>query len=335
MAPASSSFARRLWAVRQTLFPSFEPKGYHLQWRHATLLTIMFTCVAFTMPAFPQTKLFIDSDYTDSTGLNVVESYRKMLKITPGIMWYNVGIAAFICLHLIVEPFFERGAPVWFELFWMSLLTIGEIVCLGLMATSRPDVCNFSFGVDPTPSPKLNAKSSATSICSNWRGMNGMLATIILIFLAHMTWHTIVSIRHRNQRRTVFALPITDYRWTLPKERARINETFPGDIEAAAKSSAETKTAHTDSFDYSAPSADYKSSTDGEISFPATVSEDYNNYAHTVPSSKQANLDALPARTQPVIVQQSSITQSDALSISAISETSSRDAPFSGYGRRI
>lgn len=95
-------------------------------------------------------------------------------------MYYNVAMAAFIALHLVIEPQFHRGAPVWFELTWMTLLMIGEIVCLGLMASSRPDVCKYHFGVDPTfLIGKFTAKNSATSICSNWRGMTGLLAAII------------------------------------------------------------------------------------------------------------------------------------------------------------
>lgn len=96
-------------------------------------------------------------------------------------MYYNVGVASFIALHLISEPLFRRGAPVWFELTWMTLLSIGEAVCLGLMAASRPGVCDFKFGVEDAimPGGKLTPKNSATSICSNWRGMTALTAAII------------------------------------------------------------------------------------------------------------------------------------------------------------
>jgi len=339
---ASNSFARRLWAVRQTLFPSFEPKGYHLQFRHGTLITAMLMCASFTLPANPQTKVFPYSDYSPSPTIPVEVSYNMIHRYVGGIMYYNVAVAAFIALHLVAEPQFKRSAPVWFELFWMSMFVIGEAVCLGLMASSRPPVCDFHFGVDATIvlDGRFTAKNSATSICSNWRGMSGLLAAIMCVFLLHMTWHTIVSIRFLSQRRSVFALPITDYRWNLPKERARINETFPGDVEAPAP--CEAKQAHIDSFDYTTPSfpttSDYKATTTATtdtLSFPATVgTEDYNNYSRTTAAaspSKQANMDTLPARAQPVILEQSSHSDT-----SSVVEGSSpiTEAPFSNYGRR-
>ncbi|KAG8773950.1 hypothetical protein FRC12_002216 [Ceratobasidium sp. 428] len=336
---AANSFARRLWAVRQTLFPSFEEKGYHLQFRHGTLITIMLMCASFTLPANPQTRPFAISDYSPDPEIPVESSYNLVHRFVGGIMWYNVGAAAFVALHLIAEPQFKRGAPVWFELFWMSMLVIGELVCLGLMGSSRPAVCNFNFGVDDTIvlDGKFTPMNSATSICSNWRGMTGLLAAIVSVFLLHMAWHLIVSIRYLNQRRSVFALPITDYRWTLPKERTRVNETFPADVESSPK---ETKQTHgTESFDYSAPSfptsSDYKGTTTATtdtLSFPATVgNEDYNNYSR---SAGQSKMDTLPAKKQPVVLEQSTIAHSDTSSI-AEGSSPTTGSPFSNYARRI
>ncbi|KAG9110287.1 hypothetical protein FRC07_008211 [Ceratobasidium sp. 392] len=338
---APQSFARSLWAVRQALFPSFEEKGYHLQFRHGVLITIMLMCASFTLPANPQTKPFPDSDYSPDAEIPVEVSYNLIHRFVNGIMWYNVGVAAFIALHLVAEPPFKRGAPVWFELFWMSLLVIGETVCLGLMGSSRPPVCDFNFGVDATIvlDGKFTPMNSATSICSNWRGMTGLLAAIITCFLLHIVWHMVVSIRFISQRKNVFTLPITDYRWTLSKELARVNQTFPADVEAASPKESKQHQQHTDSFDYSAPSfptsSDYKgattTATTDTLSFPATVgTEEYNNYSRPA----HAKMDALPAaRKQPVVLEQSIVAQSDT---SSIAEGSSpiTEAPFN-YSRRI
>jgi hypothetical protein len=157
----------------------------------------MLMCASFTLPANPHLRDFPLSDYGSSDTIPVESSYNResprssrsprliiptgILRFVHGIMYYNIAVAAFIALHLIVEPQFQRGAPVWFEMFWISLVVIGEAVCLGLMASSRPDVCNFHFGLDVSfpVGGKITPMNSATSICSNWKGMTALLATII------------------------------------------------------------------------------------------------------------------------------------------------------------
>ena len=95
MAYANSSFARRVWSVRQTLFPAFERKGYHLQFRHGVLseylrrpclfnslifvfsVAIMLMAVSFVLPAFPQTPDFPNAKYTASAILGIEASYNR------------------------------------------------------------------------------------------------------------------------------------------------------------------------------------------------------------------------------------------------------------------
>ncbi|KAF8601872.1 hypothetical protein BDV93DRAFT_524435, partial [Ceratobasidium sp. AG-I] len=346
---SNSSFARRLWSARQTLFPAFERKGYHLQFRHGVLIAIMLMAASFTLPANPQTKDFPNSDYSASLVLGIEASYNLIHKHVLGIMYYNIGVAGCIALQLVTEPLLRRGVPVWFEIAWMILLSVGEAVCLGFMIASRPGVCNFSFGPEEySTSPitgKVTPKSSAMSICSNWKGMSGLLAAIIVAFLLHVTWHMIISIRHISSRRSVFALPITDYRWKLPKELERINETFPGDLEAPPSPVKEGK--QPEYSNYTSNDLSYKGTTElttasDTISFPVTSSVGtYSNYDR--PVAAKSTLDTLPARSQPVVLEQSTVTHSDTSSIAesdragatdyASLSSSTRDtrAPFSSH----
>ncbi|KDN45797.1 hypothetical protein RSAG8_04630, partial [Rhizoctonia solani AG-8 WAC10335] len=77
----------------------------------------------------------------------------------------------------------------------MPLVILGEIICLGLMASSRPAACDFSLGVDMDvpDNGKLSPQNSITSLCSNWKGMTGMLAALTILFSLHLVWHLIIG----------------------------------------------------------------------------------------------------------------------------------------------
>lgn len=149
-----------------------------------------------------------------------------------------------------------------------------------------------------------------------------------------MTWHLVVSLRHRSIRKSVFLLPITDYRWNLPRPLERINETFPGDIEAPPMSEAK-QGKQIDTTEYS--TTDYKSGQTDTLSFPgATLSsdEDYSNFSRAPTAPK---LQALPVMAKPVVIEQSIVSQSDTSSIvesDHVGSSPKESAPFS-YGSRI
>jgi hypothetical protein len=138
----------------------------------------------------------------------------------------------------------------------------------------------------------------------------------------------IISIRHMHLRRSVFTLPITDYRWKLPRALARTNETFPGDLEAPAP--VDKHRPSVDPVDFKSSYGTTTNATD-TLSFPATSSTDYCNY------ERSANMDALPAKkVQPLILEQSTVTQSDTSSIAGSSvKHTPVEAPFSNFSSRI
>lgn len=145
-------------------------------------------------------------------------------------------------------------------------------------------------------------------------------------------------------RRNVFALPITDYRWKLPRELERINETFPGDLEAPpspVKEGKQPEYSNYTSNDLSFKGTAEMTSATDSISFPVTNSTGaYSNYERPAPA--KATLDTLPARAQPIALEQSTVTHSDTSSITeseraadyaSLSSSTQHDtrAPFSSH----
>ncbi|CUA69463.1 hypothetical protein RSOLAG22IIIB_14024 [Rhizoctonia solani] len=297
------------YSIKHKFFPSFEPKRYHLQFRHAALVVIGLTTASFVFPSFHQTKKWEDSDYFGSPDLPVESSYQGLYRFTRHILYYNEAIALWIALCLVAEGVFQRSAPVWFELTWMPLVIIGEIVCLGLMASSRPAACDYSFGVDMEvpDNGKLSPQNSITSLCSNWRGMTGMLATLTAFFILHFVWHVIIAARYMSSRPGYFTTPIPDYRWTLsaPRERLAPKHT-PTDVERAAAKEKQIE----------ATSADFTSRGTDSFSFPLTpTQEEYSNFSR------------LPANSKPVVLVQSTTSKSDTSSIVEVDPKT--NAPFS------
>ncbi|KAB5587893.1 hypothetical protein CTheo_8666 [Ceratobasidium theobromae] len=322
-------FSRQLWNVRQTLFPTFEQKPYHLQFRHAALVTMMLMCAGYSLPAYHQTVPFAESWYIASDNLPIESSYNELRPAAAATMFFNVAAAFWIALHLAGEPLFRRGAPVWYEVAWMFLLAAGETISLAMMASSRPDVCDFHFGVDDSPSPpdKLSEKNSATSICSNWHGMTGLLAAIIGVFLLHILWHTTVSMRYIKSRKNVFVHPIGDYRWKLPTPLERIHVVFPADVEADGISERK-ESKDLGSTQYSSTDYATKSAQSDTLSFPvSSTSDDYNNFSRPSAPSAKATLTALPVGVKPLVLQQSIVTKSDASSIVESDQASSTHSP--------
>ncbi|ELU36354.1 hypothetical protein AG1IA_09616 [Rhizoctonia solani AG-1 IA] len=189
--PASlfTMVGQAFFALKHKLFPSFEAKRYHLQFRHAALVLMMLTCASFTLPAYHQTMPFEDSDYFGSPELPVESSYarKRIHRFVGGIFYYNIVVSFWIAFCLCAEGILQRSSPVWYEFAWVGITIVGELVCLGLMASSRPDACDYHFGIDRTLplNGKFTPQNSITSLCSNWRGMTGLLAAIAALCELH------------------------------------------------------------------------------------------------------------------------------------------------------
>ncbi|CAE6433680.1 unnamed protein product [Rhizoctonia solani] len=297
--------------IRHKLFPSFEPKRYHLQFRHGGLITVMLACAAFVMPSYHQTMPYADSDYFGSPDLPVESSYERIHRFVSGILFYNSAVALWIAICLAAEGILQRSAPVWYELAWISLTVIGETICLGLMASSRPAACDYHFGLDRSipKNGKFSPENSITSICSNWRGMTGQLAAILGLFVLHLVWHVIIAVRYMRSRPGYFTHPMPDYRWTLSRPLDRLEpQSPPTDVEKAA---AKAKALETTSNEYTSRATD-------SFSFPLTpTNEEYSNFSR------------LPANQKPVVLTQSTVTKSDTSSIVEADGTSKAQAPFS------
>ncbi|KAG8698671.1 hypothetical protein FRC11_014226 [Ceratobasidium sp. 423] len=302
--------------IRHKFFPSFEPKRYHLQFRHGVLITIMLTCAAFVMPSYYQTMPYEDSDYFGSPDLPVEDSYERVHRFVTGILYYNAVVSVWIAICLAAEGILQRSAPVWYEFTWTSMTIIGEAICLGLMASSRPAACNFHFGLDRSipKNGKFSPQNSITSICSNWRGMTGQLAAILGLVILHVTWHVIIAARYMRSRPGYFTTPIPDYRWTLSRPLERLEpQSPPTDVEKAAT---KAKALETTSTEYTSQGTD-------SFSFPLTsTNEDYSNFSR------------LPVNPKPVVLTQSTVAKSDTSSIVEERDgTSKAQAPFS-YGSK-
>ncbi|KAF8686098.1 hypothetical protein RHS04_00379 [Rhizoctonia solani] len=300
------------FALKHKLFPSFEAKRYHLQFRHAALVLMMLTCASFTLPAYHQTMPFEDSDYFGSPELPVESSYARIHRFVGGIFYYNIVVSFWIAFCLCAEGILQRSSPVWYEFAWVGITIVGELVCLGLMASSRPDACDYHFGIDRTLplNGKFTPQNSITSLCSNWRGMTGLLAAIAALFVLHMTWHIVIAARYMRVRPGYLTNPIPDYRWTLTRALDRLEPQSPStDVEKAA--AAKEKQLETTSSDFTSRATD-------SVSFPLTpTSEDYSNFSR------------LPANPKPVILEQSTVTRSDTSSIVEAEGAGKVHAPFS------
>ncbi|CAE6471740.1 unnamed protein product [Rhizoctonia solani] len=307
--------AQAFFAIKHKLFPSFELKRYHLQFRHAALATFMLTCASFTLPAYHQTMPYEDSDYFGSPDLPVESSYARIHRFVSGIFYYNVVVSFWIAFCLVAEGVLQRSSPVWYEFAWMGLTIIGEVVCLGLMASSRPEACDYHFGIDRTipMNGKFSPQNSITSICSNWRGMTGLLAAIVGLFVLHVTWHLIIAARYMRTRPGYFTTPIPDYRWNLTRPLDRLEPALPpSDIEKAAAKEKQLETT----------SSEFTSRATESLSYPLTpTSEDYSNFSR------------LPANPKPVVLEQSTITRSDTSSIVEAEGEGKTQTPFS-YGSK-
>ncbi|CCO32263.1 hypothetical protein BN14_06318 [Rhizoctonia solani AG-1 IB] len=304
--------AQAFSALKHKLFPSFEPKRYHLQFRHATLVTFMLTCASFTLPAYHQTMPYEDSDYFGTPDFPVESSYNRIHRFVNGAFYYNIVVSFWIAFCLVAEGVLQRSSPVWYELAWMGLTIIGEIICLGLMASSRPEACDYHFGIDRTfpINGKFSPKNSITSICSNWRGMTGLLAAIVVLFLLHVTWHLIIASRYMRARPGYLTTPIPDYRWTLSRPLDRLEPSRPStDIEKAA--AAKEKQLETTSSEFTSRGTE-------SLSYPLTpTSEDYSNFSR------------LPANSKPVVIEQVTVARSDTSSIVEADGEGKAQAPFS------
>ncbi|KAF8755609.1 hypothetical protein RHS01_05335 [Rhizoctonia solani] len=300
------------FALKHKLFPSFEAKRYHLQFRHAALVLMMLTCASFTLPAYHQTMPFEDSDYFGSPELPVESSYARIHRFVGGIFYYNIVVSFWIAFCLCAEGILQRSSPVWYEFAWVGLTIVGELVCLGLMASSRPDACDYHFGIDRTLplNGKFTPQNSITSLCSNWRGMTGLLAAIAALCdrpaydLAHYYRCPLHAcppwLPHQ---------PHPDYRWTLTRALDRLEPQSPStDVEKAAAKEKQLETT----------SSDFTSRATDSVSFPLTpTSEDYSNFSR------------LPANPKPVILEQSTVTRSDTSSIVEAEGAGKVHAPFS------
>ncbi|KAJ1301921.1 hypothetical protein OPQ81_000760 [Rhizoctonia solani] len=282
---------QKFYTIKHKLFPSFEPKRYHLQFRHAALVTLLLICASFALPAYHQRVNFVDSiDYSDSPDLPTKSSYNRIHRYVNEILYYNEAVALWMIAYLAAEGLFQRSAPVWCELTWLSVVLVGEVVCLALMASSRPEACDYDFGVDDTrpEDGKLSPINTITSICSNWRGMTGMLVALVWFFALHLIWHIIIAV--------------------LPSSASSPNFP-PTDVEKAAAKEKQLETL----------SAEYTSRGTDSLSFPLTpTSEEYSNFSR------------LPVNPKPVVLVQSSVTKSDTSSIvEEIDSSPKAQAPFS------
>ncbi|CAE7146286.1 unnamed protein product [Rhizoctonia solani] len=304
-----------LYTVKHTLFPSFEAKRYHLQFRHAALVFLALLTAAFVIPSYHQTGDFEESYYSPSSDLPVESSYRGLHHYVPAVLYFNEAVVLWMAVCLAAEGLLQRSSPVWFELVWMPLAIVGEFVCLGLIVSSRPAACDFSFGVDMTvpDDGRLSAQNSITSLCSNWRGMTGMLATIVAFLTLHVVWHIVIAARYMSSRPGYFTTPIPDYRWKLSAPLDRLEPKQPcSDVERAA---AKEKQLEVTSTDYTSRATD-------SISFPLTpTQEEYSNYSR------------LPANAKPVVLVQSTTSKSDTSSIVEVDGVNKAHAPFS-YGSK-
>ncbi|CAE6512536.1 unnamed protein product [Rhizoctonia solani] len=300
-----------IYSIKHKFFPSFEPKRYHLQFRHAALVILALTTASLVFPTFHQTKSWEDSDYFGSPDLPVESSYRRLHRFARGILLYNEAVALWMVLCLLAEGFLQRSAPVWFEFTWLPLVILGEIICLGLMASSRPAACDFSLPVDSTitANGKLSPQNSITSLCSNWRGMTGMLTTLTVFFTLHIVWHVIIASRYMSSRPGYLTNPIPDYRWTLSAPLERLEPKQPvTDVERAAEKEKQLE----------ATSTDYTSRGTDSFSFPLTpTQEEYSNFSR------------LPANSKPVVLVQSTTSKSDTSSIVEVDAANKTHAPFS------
>ncbi|CAE6435051.1 unnamed protein product [Rhizoctonia solani] len=298
--------------IRHKLFPSFEEKRYHLQFRHAALVVLMLTSASFALPAFHQTMEYADSDFF-GPDLPVESSYQRVHRFVNEILYYQESVALWMAICIAAEGFIQRSAPVWFELSWTSLVILGEVVCLALMASSRPEACDYNFGLDRDipANNKFSPMNSITSICSNWRGMTGMLIIILGFFTLHLIWHIIIAVRYMRARPGYFTTPIPDYRWTLSRPLERLERQVPPtDVEKAAAKEKQLETT----------SSEFTSRGTESFSFPLTpTSEEYSNFSR------------LPANPKPVVLVQSTTTKSDTSSVVEVDglSKSQPEAPFS------
>ncbi|CAE6418509.1 unnamed protein product [Rhizoctonia solani] len=303
------------YSIKHKFFPSFQPKRYHLQFRHAALVILGLTTASFIFPAFHQTKEFEESDYFGSPDLPVESSYQRLHRFVCGILYFNEAAVLWMAICLAAEGLFQRSAPVWFELTWMPLVILGEIICLGLMASSRPAACDFSLGVDMDvpDNGKLSPQNSITSLCSNWKGMTGMLAALTILFSFHLVWHLIIAARYMRSRPGYLTNPIPDYRWTLSAPLDRLEPKQPiNDVERAAAKEKQIE----------ATSTDYTSRGTDSISFPLTpTQEEYSNFSR------------LQANSKPVVLVQSTTSKSDTSSIVEVDAANKTQTPFS-YGSK-